>query len=132
MGWKNIPEIRDLEPYCKKYGYAYIVTFAVHGNHENYTVTTYGKTKLLCKAASVAGNELKELVQAGTWPNWSEEEPPEPAPDPRIAAIKAERAALKESLAEMVSWYGDMPDDAGLSDECRAATDRAKALVLLR
>lgn len=75
MAWKDVPEIRDLEPYCKKFNYEYIVTFAVHQGHEKYTVTTYGKNKKLCLAAAVAGDLLREIVQAGQWPKWPEEMP---------------------------------------------------------
>ena len=82
MSWKNVPEIRDLEPYCKKYKYAYIVTFAVHEGHENYTVTTYGKTKSLCTAAAIAGDQLKEMVESGKWPDWPDAPPGNPQTEP--------------------------------------------------
>ena len=75
MSWKDDPKIRELEPYAKKHGYLTIVLFAVHEGAEQYNITTYGRDAKLCKAAAVAGGQLHELVQAGTWPNWPEDEP---------------------------------------------------------
>ena len=75
MAWNSDPKIRELAPYAKKHGYAMVVVYAVHDGGEQFTVTTYGKTKQLCKAASIAGEQLFELVKSGTYPDWPESEP---------------------------------------------------------
>jgi len=75
MSWKDDPKIRDLEPYCKKHGYAYVVAFCVDEAGEVFTVNTYGKTKKLCKVAGLAGDRLLALTKSGEFPQLPEEEP---------------------------------------------------------
>jgi len=75
MTWRDDPRIRQLEPYAEQHGYATIVLFAIHDNGTEYTVTTYGKTAKLCKAAKQAGDAIHELIQSGRWPIYTITEP---------------------------------------------------------
>jgi len=83
MAWSDKPEIKALAPYCEKFKYEYIVTFAVHKGRKNYTITTYGRDGKLCKVAAIAGEALKKLIDSGKWPTWPDKEPEE-SPDPMI------------------------------------------------
>lgn len=70
MGWRNDPKIRELEPYTRKHGYRYVVLLGVDENGKRCSVTTYGTTKQNCDIAKIAGDQLRQLIQDGVWPNW--------------------------------------------------------------
>jgi len=94
MAWSDDPKIRDLEPYCKKHGYAFVVVMAVHEEANAYDTNTYGRSQNLCRVAAIAGEQLIKLVEDGTWPDW---------PDDLDAAMLAAGAfARREALTVMV------------------------------
>ena len=99
MSWKNDPKIRDLEPYCKKHGYAYVVAFCVSDDHRQFAVTTYGRTKQLCKAAALAGDGLYKIVEREEWPEWPENEPPESDRDVMEARIQCLERVVEAATA---------------------------------
>ena len=93
MSWRNDPKIRALAPYAKRHGYATIVVMAVREGADAYEITTYGRNAALCKAAAVAGDQLHDLVQAGTWPHW---------PDTPPTSTRGEQADAFRAIAEDV------------------------------
>ena len=93
MAWSENPKIRDLEPYCKQHGYAFVVVMAVHEHGKAFDTNTYGRNRKLCKAAAIAGEQLSKLVLDGTWPNWPDE----------ITATAA--FVRKENLAQAMEAY---------------------------
>ncbi len=91
VSYKNNPKIRNLETYAKKHGYAYVVVFAVTEDHTAFEINTYGRTKQLCKAAGLAGNQLMDKVKAGEWPEWPKDEPDKVTPKPDMRYAKKQR-----------------------------------------
>lgn len=103
MSWNNNPKNRALEPYAKRHGYATIVLMAVHDDAKAYEITTYGRTRELCRAAAaVAGDQLNGLVQDGTWPDWPDEMP-------RSTLI--EKADAYRRIAETMGFIDPDGDD---------------------
>ena len=47
---------------AEKYGVPVIVIFAIHPDGSNFTVTTYGTTKALCRHAASMGKQIADAV----------------------------------------------------------------------
>ena len=93
MAWSDNPKIRDLEPYCERHGYAFVVAMAVQLNGDTFDVNTYGRDRKLCHVAAIAGEQLIKLVLNETWPDW-------PARVTDAAAFER-----KENLAQAMEAY---------------------------
>ena len=77
MGWKDDPKIRDLEPYAKKHGYQYLVVVGVGMDGIRADVTTFGRTRRLCQAAEIAGEQIMDMIKQGVWPRFPDQPPPD-------------------------------------------------------
>jgi hypothetical protein len=102
MAWTKNPVIRDLEPYCKKHGYDFVVVYAVKARANQFVVNTYGQTAQLCKVAAIAGDQLPKLVTDGVWPNWPDKEPQTPEIPASVAILigLVEAASIREHEAK--------------------------------
>jgi len=58
----GIIPIKAAEGLAEKYCCPVVVVFAIHPDKENFTVTTYGQTKKLCKVAAAYGEKLAAAV----------------------------------------------------------------------
>ena len=61
-----------------------VVIFAIHDNHKEFTVTTYGATKKYCKLAAEYGEQLSKAVW-NVAPNL-QKEPPYQVDEPAVFA----------------------------------------------
>jgi len=97
MAWSDNPKIRDLEPYCERHGYAFVVAMGVKLSGDTFDVNTYGRNRNLCKTAAIAGEQLSKLVQDETWPDW----PDDLDAVMQVAAAFARREALKTMVEKL-------------------------------
>ncbi len=61
----NIP-IKAAEDISKTYDCPVVIVFSIEGNGNTFGVTTYGRTKALCRHAADLGKKFSEAVLNGT------------------------------------------------------------------
>ncbi len=61
----SVIPIADAERISKQRSCPMVVIFAIHADCENFTVTTYGETKKLCRLAAMYGDEIAKRVLNG-------------------------------------------------------------------
>lgn len=66
MAWNPGPEVAALRDFGNKFDCGVVVTFAIKNNGEQFQVTTYGRTKALCKLAGEFGKQITKGVKNGT------------------------------------------------------------------
>lgn len=66
MAWNPTPEIASLRDFGEKFDRPVVVTFSLDPDGEHFHVTTYGKTRKLCKLAGSFGAQIAEAVRNGT------------------------------------------------------------------
>jgi len=101
MVWSDDPKIRDLEPYCKRHGYAFVVVMAMHEDLKAFDTNTYGRDRRRCDVAAIAGEQLIKLVQDGTWPDWPDEIAQAEAAFARREALKVMVEKLTPRVVEL-------------------------------
>ena len=102
MAWDSNPKIRGLADYCNEFGYLYSVFIGLDIHGKQYTITTFGKTKKLCKVAGIAGDQLDALIQEGVWPEWPDDEP---KISDRERELKEAHIANLEEAARLMCKY---------------------------
>lgn len=65
MAWNPSPEIAALREISKRFDRPIVVAFAIERCGCRFSITTYGETKALCKAAGAFGDELANAVAEG-------------------------------------------------------------------
>lgn len=66
MAWNPAPVIAALRDFGEKFDRPVVVTFSLDADGERFHITTYGKSKKLCKLAGAFGDQIAQLVLDGT------------------------------------------------------------------
>lgn len=66
MAWNPSPEIAALRDFSEKFDRPVVVAFSLTPDGNRFHVTTYGKTKQLCKLAGSFGDEIAKRIADGT------------------------------------------------------------------
>ncbi len=65
VAWNPDPEIAALRDYAAKFDRPVVVAFSIEAGGERFRVTTFGKTKSLCRLAAGFGDAIAEAVRDG-------------------------------------------------------------------
>lgn len=65
MAWNPTPEVAALRDFGKKFDRPVVVTISLDPNGKSFHLTTYGKTRSLCKVAGSFGDRIVEGIQSG-------------------------------------------------------------------
>jgi hypothetical protein len=57
--------IKDAEKIAKARDCSMVIVFGMHENENRFTVTTYGKSKALCRLAADIGSKISEGILGG-------------------------------------------------------------------
>lgn len=66
MAWNPHPEVAALREYSKAFDRPVVVAFSLYPDGNRFNVTTFGKSKKLCRLAAAFGEEIARLVREGT------------------------------------------------------------------
>lgn len=66
MGWNPEPDVAALRDFAQRFGRPVVVTLSLDPSGHSFHVTTYGKTRKLCKLAGSFGDQIVEAIQNGT------------------------------------------------------------------
>lgn len=91
MAWNPSPDVAHLRDFAAKFDRPVVVAFALHASGDKFQITTYGKTKALCKLAASFGDEIAKRIGDGT-----------------IAAPQIE----PENVVGNQTWTRDVPEQA--------------------
>ena len=78
MAWDSDPEIAAARDYGDTFDRPVVVVFSVLSDGNRFNVTTYGKSKKLCKLAAAFGDQIAQAVSRGDIAPTEVEPPGEP------------------------------------------------------
>lgn len=66
MTWNpSSPDIKALQDFAEEFDRSVVVAFSLEPDGDTFHITTYGKTKSLCKLAASLGDEISKGIADG-------------------------------------------------------------------